>query len=63
MFSPFAFDLYAKSHHQELMEEAARERQARMARGEVQKPSGAWPMIALSAAAGVISLLLLIGVH
>ena len=63
MFSPFAFDLYAKRHHQELLEEATRERLAREARGEARPQSASWPMIALSAAAGVISLLLLIGVR
>jgi len=58
MFNPYLRDKLAKIENAERLKEADERRAARTARSEAQQPSMTWPMIALSAAAGVISLLL-----
>ena len=63
MFNPFLLDKLAKIENAERLKEAREHRAARMARGEAKQPSASWPMIALTAATGVISLLLLVGVR
>jgi hypothetical protein len=61
MFNPFGYEMYAKSHHAELLKEAAQSRAARMARGDTPQSGAGWRMIALSLTVLAVGLVLLTG--
>ncbi len=59
MFSPFGYEMYARSHQAELLKEAAQARAARIAQGDTHQPAIGWRMIALSLAMVGVGLVLL----
>lgn len=59
MLNLYSVEKLAKIEHVERLKGAARERAARMAQGEAQRPAAGWRIIALSLAVLAIGLILL----
>ena len=62
MFNPFVFDMYAKSHHTELLKEAAQSRAARAAQGDTAQRGARIRTIAFSLAAVAVGLILVMAI-
>ncbi len=63
MFNPGVAYMISKIEQAERLKEAEERRAARIALGDAQQPSVSWRMIAVSAAAAAVSLVLLAGVR